>query len=351
MTARILITGASGLIGSHILLRFSIEGLPLRAVVRNKREAIADIRKIASLYFDLPDNLLEHVEFVEGDLTEPGFLQDVFESVSAVVHAAGMVSFRKKDCARLDLLNNRLTADLANEALEKKISWFCHISSVAAFGKTLTPEIDETVFWKQPVSPSCYAISKYGAEREVWRAYEEGLPVVIFCPTVVAGPSFRQGRNHLANVFSLLQKNLRWYLPGQAGYVDARDVADAVWFAYRHQINGEKFILNATHLTHRDFLAICADASGLRAPKKMLPLLLQKTMAVLGGTLHLAGIDTVLPDKSMLKVITGSNVYKNNKFIERSGLQYRDIRAAVKLMALVFEGKDLPELNAQKPGW
>jgi len=68
------------------------------------------------------------------------------------------------------------TANLVNITIQKNISSFCHVSSIAAIGRADNETvIDENTIWKASKRNSNYAVSKYGAEREVWRGLYVGI--------------------------------------------------------------------------------------------------------------------------------------------------------------------------------
>jgi dihydroflavonol-4-reductase len=347
MPSTLLITGASGQIGSHVLLRFCMEGIRVRAMVRNQTSALEIIRKTFEIYGNQAELWLSNVELIEGDLLNQGDIDRALVGVKEVIHCAGLVSFNQQDCKQLELINTRATADLVNEALEKNVSWFCHISSVAAFGKSDAPIVDESIFWKNSPGASCYAVSKYGAEREVWRAQEEGLSCVVFCPGVVTGASVRSAG--LSSVFSWLRRKPRWFISGSTGYVDVRDVADAVWFAFTQKISGEKYILNAENLRHKDFLKLCAEAIGHEGPNRELSSGWVAMIGLAGSLFQWLGISTRIPDRHKLRVISGFKSFSNDKFIQRSGIRYRNIRDSVRMMASV--AGEASSSKDYKPGW
>ena len=66
---------------------------------------------------------------------------------------------------------------------------FCHISSIAALGKTQDgSEITEDTYWIPSKRKSGYSLSKFFSEMEVWRGIEEGLDAVIVNPSIIMGP-------------------------------------------------------------------------------------------------------------------------------------------------------------------
>lgn len=334
MATTILITGASGLVGSHILLKLCQEGQSLRALARNPAEAEKQIAEVAACYGLSWDAFSPQVEFMQGDLLELYDIEKALEGITSVIHCAGFVSFSRKDCKSTQIINARVTADLVNVALEFPVKWFCHISSVAAIGDEEPEDITENLIWKQQSRHNCYALSKYEAEKEVWRGIEEGLNAVIFCPSVVTGPSGKPAQ--LSQVFNFLRKSRGWYVNGQAGYVDARDVADAVWLAYSRQMHGERYILNAQNLSNLSFLQSCAAAAGLPAPTKALPGFVLQIGGFLGSLMHWFKFRHPLPDRATVYALRGVRSYSSEKFKKASGMSYRPLDESLNLMAKQF---------------
>lgn len=247
----ILITGATGMIGAHIAFALTSLGHNIRALRRNG-SSIADTEKIFRFYSTNADTLLKRIEWIEGDVLDIFSLEDAMEGVEHVYHAAAMVSFVPEEREQMIKVNGEGTANVINVALNTGVKKFCHISSVAALGRTIDlKNIGEETWWKNDPANSWYAISKYSGEREVWRATEEGLDMVIVNPAVVLGPG-NPTRSSNA-IFSLAKKGFSWYTIGSGGFVDARDVADACIRLMQSEIVNQRFVLNAKNMSYREF--------------------------------------------------------------------------------------------------
>lgn len=252
--ALILVTGGTGLVGSHLLFDLAKAGKKVRALKRAGR-SISDVEKVFRFYSDDADKLLKQVEWVDGDVTDIYSLLDAMEGVTEVYHAAALISFWKKDHALMEKVNVEGTANVVNAALEKNIRKLCHVSSIAAIGRPEHPaEITEKLVWKNSPDNSIYAISKYGAEREVWRASEEGLDVVIVNPGIIIGPG--NWRSGSTEIFPVAYKGIKFYTEGVCGFVDVRDVSRAMIRLMESDIRNERFILTAENIHFRDFFGM-----------------------------------------------------------------------------------------------
>jgi dihydroflavonol-4-reductase len=260
-----LITGATGLVGSHLTFELIRSGHLVRAL-RRPDSRFEMIKKVFSLYSDKPEELFSKIEWIDGDILDIFSLEDAMDRVEEVYHCAALVSFLPKDKKKLMRTNTEGTANVVNAALEKKIRKLCHVSSIAALGR---PEhqsdlIDENLVWKTSKHNSMYAVSKYGAEREVWRGTAEGLDVVIVNPSIILGVAgLAMGSSRL---FNTVWNGLKVYPPGKNGFVDVRDVARAMILLMQSEIRNERFILNVDNIEYRRLFELMAAAFGKPTP-------------------------------------------------------------------------------------
>ena len=247
----ILLTGATGLLGSHIAYELLQQGKKIRALKRKDSNSVLT-EKIFSFYTNEHIELLNAIEWVEGDVLDLGSLEDAMVGITHVYHCAAMVSFLPKEKDKMMQVNIEGTANVVNTAMHAGVKKLCHISSIAALGSTIDGNmITEETWWKNNPSNSYYAISKYGAEREVWRAAEEGLNVVIVNPSFIIGPGDTSKSS--SEAFGILRKGASWYTNGVNGYVDVRDVAHAAIKLIESDVLNQRFILNAANLSYRSF--------------------------------------------------------------------------------------------------
>jgi len=247
----ILVTGSSGLLGSHILYDLASMGKKIKALVRNL-ESKKEILQTFSLYTSSPEQLMQQVEFAIGDVLDVFSLLDALEGVDQVYHCAAMVSFSPRAADRMLKTNIEGTANVVNSCLEKKIQKLCHVSSVAALGKALDNEaVTEETFWKNSSENSVYSISKYSSEREVWRGVQEGLNAIVVNPTVILGPgNWAKGSS---NLFRSAKKGMMFYTNGITGFVDVRDVASCMIKLMESNLVNERFIITSENIAYREF--------------------------------------------------------------------------------------------------
>jgi dihydroflavonol-4-reductase len=264
----ILVTGGTGLLGSHLLLDLVKSGKQVRAIKRTTRKTDI-VRTIFSYYVPDPDELAGKIEWVNADLMDFGAMEDALQGVTEIYHAGAVVSFSPKDRKAMLKVNIEGTANLVNQAIENKVSKFCYVSSVATLGRAENIDVStEETYWVPSKRNSVYSISKYCAEREIWRGMEEGLNAVIVNPSVILGPGFWQNNSGL---FRLVYDGLKYYTHGMNGYVDVRDISAAMIALMDRNIFGERFICSAENLSYQEFFGLVAKHMGKPAPSINIP--------------------------------------------------------------------------------
>lgn len=268
-----LLTGSTGLVGSHLLASLLSEGRTVRALYRDESKKDFTLALIRYLHPDLEDKL-SSVEWVQGDILDPDGIHAAMESIEAVHHTAAFVSFNPGDHKKLFKINVEGTANVLDSALQQNVKLFTFISSTATLPEPANGSNEFTADegWTRKIGPSSYARSKFLAERDVWRASEEGLPVIIVNPAIILGPG--NWHQSSSSIFRTVFNGLRFYPIGSNGFVDPRDVADAVIRMMREERHNERFLLSSGNRSFQDAFSHIAKAFDLRPPtRKVSPLL------------------------------------------------------------------------------
>ena len=325
----ILVTGGTGLVGSHLLYHLSLRGEKIRATKRASSQ-LADVELAVSFYGVEAKKLLQNIEWVDVDLENPFEVSEACSGISAIFHCAAQVSFRPKDAHNLRTINPKITANLVNAALENKVGYFAHVSSVAAIGRTKNQGevITENTEWKNSPDNSNYAISKLGAELEVWRGIEEGLCAGIVNPAIILGSG---NWNHSSNmIFKRLSKPFPFYTSGSNGFVDVRDVVAALLTLYDRKISAQRYILVGDNLPYRTHFENLAVAYGQKKPHRpaspfIMGLLwrIEHVRSLLFQTEPLVTKETTHSAKSAWR-------YSNAKAVKELGITFRSIPESVK---------------------
>ena len=260
----ILVTGGTGLVGAHLLLHLVEQGENVRAIYRSTT-SIKKTKNLFSLYNKF--HLFEKIEWMEADILDIPSLENAFQNIEFVYHCAALISFDPKDEEVIRKTNIEGTANIVNFCLAYKIKKMLFVSSIAALGDLNAAEttISETTEWNPEKQHSDYAISKYGAEMEVWRGQQEGLNVLIVNPGVILGPGFpEQGSGVL---FSAVAKGLSFYTLGTTGFITVTDVVDTSVRLMKSDIQNERFTLIENNYSFQEILNCIADSLQVKRPK------------------------------------------------------------------------------------
>lgn len=147
----ILVTGASGLLGSHLLLSLVKKGYRIKALASKESSKIKAL-KIFNAYNKEDEKLFENITWFFGSITDCEFLFELLEGVEHVYHCAAIVSFTPNEIENMNHTNIQGTEAIVNMSLLRNVKKFCHVSSVAALGKNTDESIitEETYFVNSP---------------------------------------------------------------------------------------------------------------------------------------------------------------------------------------------------------
>ena len=250
----ILVTGATGFLGTELIQQLSVQGLKLRALKR-KTSVVPDL---------LRNN--KQIEWVDADINDLASLEDAFENIDQVYHCAALVSFDPKDKARLLKINIEGTSNIVN-LCNHFGARLLHVSSVAALGNAKKGAlITEKDFWEYDAKAHAYAISKYEGEMEVWRGIAEGLDAVIVNPSVIIGAA--AGFKGSGAIFKLVKDGLSFYTGGATGIVDVQDVARSMISLMNSSESAARFTISAENYHYQQFFSEIAKGMGVKAPAR-----------------------------------------------------------------------------------
>ena len=313
----ILVTGGTGQIGSRLLLNLTKnKAYKVRAIYRNT-QSLEKIRQLFVKHSDSGAAQFDTIEWIQADLSNIPALEKAFEGVTFVFHCAGLISFQPQDFDKLIEVNVQGTANIVNLSIDFGVKKLCYVSSVATLSTLPHTPIDEENDWNNEDNNTDYAISKHGAEMEVWRGSQEGLPVVIVNPSVVLGGDFTDRGSGL--LYKKVADGLRYYPAGATGFVGVDDVVRAMVQLQFSEVEGERFVLNAENLTYKAVLERIAKQLGVKAPTKRVSYQMLRFLARLDGVLsflHLKKRTLTLASADALGMVTTYNGEKIKKYID-----------------------------------
>ena len=260
----ILVTGGTGLVGSHLLYKLISEDKKVIAVTRDLKY-IKEIECLFKFYSKEYKNHLNKISWIEGDLNDNTFVYSLLKNVKKVYHCAAEVTFEAKK-RKGSYSNFTITRNIVNACLANDIKKLCHVSSIAALpssenGKAIT----EKDGWPKE-NYSAYADGKTKSEFEVFRGIQEGLDAVIVIPSVIIGPGrFDRGSGR---IFSTVYNGLNYYTEGSAGFIDVFDVADIMIKLMESEYSGERYLISGGNLSFKLFLELIAKYLKVKPPEK-----------------------------------------------------------------------------------
>ncbi|MEZ4786623.1 MAG: NAD-dependent epimerase/dehydratase family protein [Flavobacterium haoranii] len=259
----ILVTGATGLVGSHLLVKLLQENEVVRAIYREEKSLVA-VQNVFKYYNEI--NLFDKIEWIKADINDVPSLEIAFHNITRVYHCAAFISFDPKDEEQLFKVNIEGTANIVNCCIDFGIEKLCHVSSIAALGNTTSNNliITEETEWNPEKSRNEYAISKYAGEMEVWRGYQEGLKVVIVNPGVIFGYGFPNNGSSAA--INAIKKGNPFYTKGKFGILAVEDLVNCMTKLMNSSISGERYTIVAENITFQEGLNTIADALKLKRP-------------------------------------------------------------------------------------
>jgi dihydroflavonol-4-reductase len=252
----ILVTGASGLVGSHLITALVKQNKPVKALYRSAMPAMEGAGK---------------VQWVKTDILDIADLEEAMQGVEQVYHCAGMVSFNPGQKALLQKVNIEGTANVVNACLGAGVKKLVHVSSVAALGRIRqNATVNETMNWTKETSNSEYGRTKYMGEMEVWRGVGEGLDAVIVNPVIILGAGDWDSGS--TGIFKNVYKEFPWFTEGVTGFTDVADVVKAMIMLMENNISAQRFIISTANLGYHELFTQIAHCFGKKpAYKKVTP--------------------------------------------------------------------------------
>ena len=265
----ILVTGATGFLGLHLLIELTNSNdKPIKAIFRSEKKlAITKNHFLRINPYTDPIEKWDQINWIKADITDTPSLENAFENCTVVYHCAALVSLINKDFPELKKINIQGTANMVNFSILNNIEKFCLVSSIA----TLNLNPGESVYsensqWNNEALNSGYAISKHGAEMEVWRGIQEGLNAVIVNPGVILGKGFyKEGSS---SIFTKTKQGIPFYTNGGTGFVGASDCAKIMLKLMEQNEFSQRFILVSENITYKKVMHTIAGQLNSKKPSK-----------------------------------------------------------------------------------
>jgi len=319
----VFVTGGTGFIGTHLLRALLQRGEKIRALKRTQSKIF------------LEEEFSKQIEWIEGDVLDIGSLEDGVENCEEVYHCAAFVRFLPQDRDQLMKVNIEGTANVVNACLEKNVSKLVHVSSVAAIGRSRGEEVvNENSEWEDSKLHSQYAISKFLAEREVWRGIAEGLNAVIANPSLIIGSG--NWNDGSPSMFKRVNKGLMVYTEGGTGIVTAEDVVNLMIHLMKSDIANERFIISAEEWSFKDLFFYIADQLNAKRPSVKAGPMLINLMWRLEEVASILTKRKPIISKEMARIATRWSRFNNDKIVKATNYKFASVKTCIEQTAKKF---------------
>ena len=250
---KVLVTGANGFTGSHLVRALQQRGDCVVGLVRKS----SNLARLANC----------NVQLIYGDITDRDALRSAMTGVDTVFHTAAYVELGLVNEAEMERINVEGTQAVLEVAQSGCISKVVYCSTIGVFGDTRGKVINETFKRTQADFSSAYDRTKYLAQKLVDQFAEQGLPVVSVLPSGIFGPD----DPHFGPVMQqFLKGRLKLWAGGDriTGIVHVDDLVAAMILAAEKGKLGEHYIISTGDLTTREMFEIFARETGIPVPRE-----------------------------------------------------------------------------------
>ncbi|GAB3325476.1 NAD-dependent epimerase/dehydratase family protein [Larkinella ripae] len=299
---KVLLTGATGLLGTHISGELLRQGYEVRAVYRSLP---ADLQRLP---------WFRDIEWVKAAITNPAEVEKAVKGCQALIHAAARTDPYPTHLAAYYDANIASTEHLLAAARKWDVSRLVYVSTASVFrpGSLDNPATEESPYAFNLMA-SGYIASKYEAQQRVASAVQNGVNAVIVNPTFMLGPN--DFKPSSGAVIQYVMKNRLVFYPGAGGksFIDVRDAARATVNALRLGRAGESYLLAGENLPYDRFFPLLAQLTGQRKQLHSIP----PSLIQLAGRLGSAGewlLQKGLPlNRINATLLTQENYYSGTK--------------------------------------
>ena len=313
----ILITGATGFLGSELAMQLAKQGNNIRCT-----------RRITSIIPEILAPFQQQIEWVNADLLDTFSLEKALSGINKVYHCAAWVSLKKADKKPMTFVNVEGTANLVNLCLLQNIR-LVHVSSIAAIGIAKPGElINEKHYLDLESESDGYALSKLESEMEVWRGIAEGLDAVIVNPSIIIGAN--AGTSGSGQLFETVRKGLKFYTAGSSGFVDVEDVAKAMILLMNSQFDSERYIINADNIGYKQLFEEIAGNFAVKAPDFYAKAWMLDLAWRIAAFLSFITGKAPFLDKTSAIAASSKNNYDNAKIKNAVGMEFKPLSVSIK---------------------
>ncbi len=313
----VLVTGATGFVGSAVARRLLADDVPVRVLVRPS----SDLANVEGLT----------VECAVGDLNDPASLRDACKGCSALFHVAADYRLWTRDPETMLATNVDGSRSLIRAAMEAGVEKIVYTSSVAALGNTGTgAAADESTPVTLDDMIGTYKRSKFIAEEAVRQLIaDEAAPVVIVNPSAPVGPRDIKPTPTGRMIVEAAAGRMPAFVDTGLNVVHVDDVAEGHFLAWRKGRVGERYIVGGQNMTLAEILAEIAQICGRKPPTVRIPrLAIMPIAAMAEAWTRLTGGEEPFVTIDGLKMAKKKMYYSSAKAEQELGYEARPVNEA-----------------------
>tara|TARA_B100000579_G_scaffold61633_1_gene45062 strand:- start:4077 stop:5042 length:966 start_codon:yes stop_codon:yes gene_type:complete len=316
----ILVTGATGFVGSELMCLLIKKNLNVVGLYRNEIQKNKTIHIIKSRLKKNTEKL-KKIKWIKANLKDFSSLENAFFGIKKVYHCAALVSMAFKDQKRLLKINQEGTSHIVNLCLKNNIKKLVYVSSIAALGNDkYENEINESSPWDNSIEKTTYSYSKYVAELEVWRGSEEGLPIVIVNPGVILG-----NKSPINSMFNSIRKGFNFFPSGSTGLVEINDVVYLMFHLMESNITNERFILVAENWSYKKIYEMTLKKYNKKIKLFPLPKSIFYLAWIIEKTISFFGFKKRFLSKALIRSLYEDKQINGNKIKSKISFSYSPI--------------------------
>lgn len=253
-----LVTGATGFIGSNLVKALISNGFPVRALTRENSNS-SNLKNL-------------DIEIHHGDLLDYKSLERALKGCVFLFHVAAHYSLWDVSKDLIYKINVDGTRNILKAALKTGIKKTVYTSTVGCIGipKNNSSGNEDTPVDQSTLSNS-YKHSKYLAEKEALKFFENGLPIVIVNPSTPVGPGDVKPTPTGKIIVDFLNRKIPAFIDTGLNLIDVRDCALGHILALKKGKIGERYILGNQNLSFHKILLLLEEITGLKAPRLKIP--------------------------------------------------------------------------------
>lgn len=328
-----LVTGAAGLLGSHIISNLEKQGCTVRGLI------LPSERNLVS-----PSAL---TTYICGDVCRPETLDPLFPDNKSddilFIHCAGLISIYGSKTPAVYEVNVKGTKNIVDSCIRHHVKRLVYVSSVHAIPERPRQDsITETRDFSPEQVVGYYAKTKAEATRYVLDSTKYGLDAVVVHPSGIIGPTRRPSGSMMHMISGFVQKGMPLAVKGGYDFVDVRDVALGVIKASQKGRKGECYILSNRFIPLSELFTELSDAAGQKKPRFFLPAWVAKCAAPFAQLHYKCWKKTPVFTPYAIYTLTSNGNFSHEKASRELGYHPRPLHQTICDMTAEFKAAAKP---------